>query len=66
MNVAEFFHKLWVVSNVEIVIALLPEVLFPTQAKGGLEWATCRHQYKMSQPAIYLRVRRSFRVHPVF
>jgi hypothetical protein len=66
MNVAEFFHKLWVVSNVEIIIALLPEVLFPTQAKGGLEWATCRNQYKMSQPAIYLRVRRLFRVHPVF
>jgi hypothetical protein len=30
------------VSNVEIVIVLLPEVLLPTQAKSGLEWATCQ------------------------
>ncbi|SRR5216684_6854951 len=35
MNIAELFHKLWVVSSVEIVIALSPEV-FPTQATVGL------------------------------
>ena len=34
---AELFRELWVVSNVEVVMALLPEVLLPTQAKSGLE-----------------------------
>ncbi len=33
MNIAQLFHKLRVISNIEIVISLLPEMLFPTQAK---------------------------------
>jgi hypothetical protein len=40
MNIAQRFHKLRIISDVEIVVSLLPEMLFPTQAKGGLEWAT--------------------------
>ena len=39
MNVAQLFHKLRVISNVEIVVALLPEMLrCPTQAWFWLEW----------------------------
>jgi hypothetical protein len=40
MNIAQLFHKLRVISNIEIVISLLPEMLIPTQAKTGLEGAT--------------------------
>ena len=40
MNIAQLFHKLRVISNIEIVISLLPEMLLPTQAKTGHEWAT--------------------------
>jgi hypothetical protein len=40
MNVAKLLHKLRVISSVEIVGSLLPEMLFPTQAKCGLEWVT--------------------------
>ena len=42
MNVTEFLHKLAIVPDVEIVIALLPEMLgkVPTQANTGLEWGT--------------------------
>jgi hypothetical protein len=40
MNMAQLFHKTAGNSNVEIVVRLLPEMLFPTQAKRGLEWAT--------------------------
>src|SRR5258708_12017191 len=40
MNIAQLLHKLRVISNVEIVVPLLPEMLFPTRAKSGLEWAT--------------------------
>src|SRR5439155_14070116 len=29
MNIAQLFHKLRVISNVEIVVPLLPEMLFP-------------------------------------
>ena len=49
MNVAQLLYKLRVISNVEIVVPLLPEMLFPTQAKIGLEWAT--HFWK--QPPRY-------------
>jgi hypothetical protein len=42
MNIAQLLHELRVISNVEIVGPLLPEMLFPTQAKSGLEWATRR------------------------
>jgi hypothetical protein len=37
MNVAEFFYKLWVVANVEVIIALLPECspLKPTAGLSG-------------------------------
>jgi hypothetical protein len=40
MNIAQLFHKLRLISNVEIVVPLFPEMLTPTQAKTGLEWAT--------------------------
>ena len=40
MNIAQLFHKLRIVSNIEIVVPFLPEMLSPTQAKTGLEWAT--------------------------
>ena len=42
MDVAELLHELLVIADVEIVVALLPEVLgdSPTQAKGRLEWGT--------------------------
>ena len=40
MNVVQLLYKLRVISNVEIEVSLLPEMLFPTQAKSGLEWAT--------------------------
>jgi hypothetical protein len=38
MNVAQHFHKPRVITNIEIVISPLPEMLFPNQAKRGLEW----------------------------
>jgi len=42
MNVAKLFDELVMIANVEIVIALLPEMVegLPTQAKRGLEWGT--------------------------
>jgi len=40
MNVAELFYKLGVIADVEIVVAFLPEVVSPTQARKRLEWAT--------------------------
>jgi|GEM_PF-4163622 len=40
MNIAQLLHKLRVVANVEILVLLLPEMLFTTQAKTWLEWAT--------------------------
>jgi hypothetical protein len=40
MDIAQLLHKLRVIANVEIVVPLLPEMLFPTQAKTRLEWAT--------------------------
>src|SRR6185369_4255067 len=40
VDVAQLFHNLRVIPNVEIVVALLPEMIgYPTQAKSGLEWA---------------------------
>jgi hypothetical protein len=38
MNIAQLFRKLRVIANVETVVSLLPEMLFPTQANTGLEW----------------------------
>ena len=41
MNVAELLHKLRVITNVEIVVSLLPEMLgdgWPIQARFWLEW----------------------------
>jgi len=40
MDIAQLLHELRVIANVEIVVSLLPEMLFPTQANTGLEWAT--------------------------
>jgi hypothetical protein len=42
MNVTELLNKLAIVPDVEIVIALLPEMLgkVPTQANTRLEWGT--------------------------
>jgi hypothetical protein len=42
MDIAQLLHELRVISNVEIVVSLLPEMMFPTQAKSGLEWTTRR------------------------
>jgi hypothetical protein len=42
MNIAQLFRKLRVIANVETVVSLLPEMLFPTQANTGLEWITRR------------------------
>src|SRR6266496_4248031 len=53
MNIAQLLHKLWVIPNVEIVVPLLPEMLFPTQAKIGLEWAT--HFWKQTPRYSLLR-----------
>jgi hypothetical protein len=39
MNVAELFDELWMVSNIEVVVALLPEMFgWPIQARFWLEW----------------------------
>ena len=39
MNIAQLFHKLRVISNVEVVVPLLPEMIgCPTQAWFWLEW----------------------------
>ena len=74
MNIAQLLHKLQIISNVEIVVPLLPEIVcckqatamitaecdemalatvvnIPTQAKTGLEWATCP-QKRLSLPEV--------------
>ena len=42
MDITKLLHKLAIIPDVEIVIALLPEMLgkVPTQANSGLEWGT--------------------------
>jgi hypothetical protein len=42
VDITKLLHKLTIVPDVEIVIALLPEMLgkIPTQANSGLEWGT--------------------------
>jgi hypothetical protein len=42
VDITKLLHKLAIVPDVEIVIALLPEMLgkVPTQANSGLEWGT--------------------------
>ena len=40
MDVTQLLDKLLVIADVEIVVTLLPEMLSPTQANTGLEWAT--------------------------
>jgi hypothetical protein len=44
MNIAQLLHKLRVISNVEIVVPLLPEMLggWPTQARFWLEWGSSK------------------------
>jgi hypothetical protein len=55
MNVTQLFDKLRVISNVEIVVSLLPASNIATQAKSGLEWATRRlsNQSYIIAPTIY-------------
>ena len=40
MNVSQLLDELWIVPDIEVVVALLPEVATPIQAKSRLEWAT--------------------------
>jgi hypothetical protein len=49
MNVTKLFHKLQVISNVEIVVPLLPEMLgCPIHACRWLEWVIANHTPRYS------------------
>ncbi len=49
MNVAQLFHKLRIISNIEIVIPLLPEMLgCPIQACFWLEWVIAKQTPRYS------------------